>query len=1219
MIHLRARTEYSFRSVFGQIDKVLAATSGPIGICDRFGTWGHCQWQIKCKAADRKPIFGVELAVVENMNLREKQGINWMAFLARNQEGLQELYELVSLSSKPEHYYYHPRIDYSTLFDISDNIFILSGAHPVWGSLPRRSNIFVELSPSSTKRSADFAVQHGFKTVATADNFYPTPADKDIYTALAGRDAQMRVTPMHLLSTAEWEMIWPNCQEALDNAAWIAEECNAHTPKATMVHFENMPSLRSLCEAAAPARGIDLSNQVYADRLTRELDLIHEKDFEDYFYLVWDLIRYAKTQMLVGPARGSSCGSLVCYLLSITEIDPIPYSLLFERFIDVNRKDLPDIDCDFPDDRREMVFAYLRQKYGADCVARLGTIMKFKAKSAIDIIAKELHVPLWELTNLKNSIIERSGGDSRASFCILDTFEQLEVGRKLLEKYPQMRAAADIEDHASGSGQHAAGIVVLADPVSHFCSVDNMKGSIQVDKHDAEELNLLKIDALGLRTLAVLQDCLDQVGWSREQLIAYPTSDTGAYALLNGKKFAGIFQFEGHALQQLCGQMLVESFEDIAALTALARPGPLHSGGTTEYIRRRTGEKPSIPLHPSIEHITKVTNGVVIYQENVMQIGREMGGLSWEDVSELRKAMSKSLGKEYFDKFWAKFRVGALKQGISEDDALTVWNNINTMGSWCVSGETLIQNPFPNHATPHFISIKKLIENKGYIRKHAEYKDPIGPYRGAGRIRIEKRKECRHDIIKKQQIYCLDQNSGTIKPERLVDCWSSGIQETFELCVESGQKIRATKQHRFLTKTGWIELKDLSIEMDIALMGGAIKGTKNKPFKGTGSGHHNVQHGQSLKFLESIKILHGIYTTCQNCHNTPYEETHHKDFDRLHNEIDNLLPVCKKCHKKIHREQQEIIPIPHQKGKHPIFSKIISIDNPMMEEVFDIQMLAPNSNFVANDFILHNCFNRSHAVAYAMVSYWCMVLKSKYPLEFAAACLRNARDDQQCIHLLREISKEGFTFKVYDPILSQKAWSVQDGRLIGGLLNIKGIGEKMADDIIMRRSRGIELTAGQRNKLANGETPYDHIFECEERWGHLRLNPQAYSIRSQLSVIEDMLADEEVHEYCFIAKLMSKDLRDLNDPTHVKKRNGNVIKGQALTVIFTVADDTDEIACSIDRHLYLRIGVPIIEQGNLGDWYIWKGIMKPGFRQVQVQAWRKLSGLGANPIYSKPE
>ena len=275
----------------------------------------------------------------------------------------------------------------------------------------------------------------------------------------------------------------------------------------------------------------------------------------------------------------------------------------------------------------------------------------------------------------------------------------------------------------------------------------------------------MKIDALGLRTLSVLQDVLDQVGWERQQLVNYQLEDEQAFKILNDEKYAGIFQFEGYALQSLTRQMKIINFEDIASITALARPGPLNSGGTTQYIKRRTGESPVEYLHPMTEKITEVTKGVVVYQEQVMVIGREIGGLSWEDVSSLRKAMSKSLGQEFFDQYWEKFKVGAKNNGIEEDEAQLIWDNINTMGSWA--------------------------------------------------------------------------------------------------------------------------------------------------------------------------------------------------------------------------------------------------------------------------------FNRSHAVSYGLVSYWCCVLKSKFPLEFAAACLRNVRDDEQGVRLLREVVNEGLGYKPYDKHKSQKNWSVQEGELIGGLIGIK--------------------------------------------------------------------------------------------------------------------------------------------------------------------------------------
>lgn len=937
MINLRCRTEYSFRQASGSVDDVLAATEGPVGICDRSGTWGHVQFAAACKKAGRKAILGVEILTVNNMKEREKQGANGMAFLAKSNKGLREIYELVSIATAKENFYYFPRIDYGLIYDLSDEVIVLSGPHPNWGSLPRLKNVFVELSPTSSGMAREFAAAKGYQTVATSDNLFPRPDDRVVYEVVAGRDRALRTSAMHLLTEAEWKICFPGCPEALRNAEEIAVMCEASLPIATIVESTELRSLRQLCEEGARSRGLDLTSPEYAARLERELGLIHEKEFEAYFYLVWDLVRFARTKMLVGPARGSSCGSLVCYLLYITEIDPLPYSLLFERFIDINRKDLPDIDIDFPDDRRELVFDYLRDKYGHENVARLGTIMRYKAKSAIDLTAKELQVPAWEVNQLKNSIIERSSGDSRAGFCIMDTFAELDIGKAVAAKYPQMLLSGRIEGHASGSGQHAAGIVVTSVPVRHFCSVNSQTNSVQVDKRDAEKLNLLKIDALGLRTLSVLQDCLDEIGWSREQLLGLKPDDQEAFDVLNSRRFAGIFQFEGGALQSLCSQFRIERFEDLASMTALARPGPLHSGGATEFIRRRNGEHQAVALHPSIAHTTDVTYGVVIYQEQVMQVAREMGKLSWEDVSSLRKAMSKSLGKEFFDQYWFRFRDGAMSQSITEDEALNVWNQINTMGSWS--------------------------------------------------------------------------------------------------------------------------------------------------------------------------------------------------------------------------------------------------------------------------------FNRSHAVAYAMVSYWCLVLKAHYPLEFGAACLRNARSEEQSIQLLRELVKEGYSYKPFDLELSKKNWSVQNGTLIGGLTSIKGIGDKTADDILRKRANGVQLPVGQRTKLANAKTPFDCIFECQDRWGHIKADPAAHNIKSKLLDLDAVQPDEDAEvPVCFIAKIIGKDLRDLNDPTHVKKRNGKMISGNSLMVLFTVEDDTTQLPCMIDRHNYLKLGKPIIEEGSLGEWYIFKGHVKKGFRQAIISNWRKLSG-----------
>jgi DNA polymerase III alpha subunit len=607
---------------------------------------------------------------------------------------------------------------------------------------------------------------------------------------------------------------------------------------------------------------------------------------------------------------------------------------LFERFVDVTREDLPDIDIDFQDDRREMVFEYLRQKYGAEKVAHLGTVSRYKAKSTISEVAKEFDIPAWEVNDLKGAIIERSSGDARAAMCIIDTFNDLDIGKKVLEKYPQMIIAGEMENHARHSGVHAAGIIVTEDPVSKYCSVSAQTGAAQIDKKDAENLNLLKIDALGLRTLSVIQDSLDQVGWSREKLLNYPIDDKKAFAILNDERYAGIFQFEGYALQSVTRQMKVHNFEDIAAITSLARPGPLMSGGTSQFIKRHTGKEEIQYLHEMTKSITKVTNGVVIYQEQVMTIGREIGKLSWEDVNQLRRAMSRSLGKEFFDKYFEKFKKGAEENGIFEKEAKVIWDHINTMGSMA--------------------------------------------------------------------------------------------------------------------------------------------------------------------------------------------------------------------------------------------------------------------------------FNRSHAISYGLVSYWCCVIKSKFPLEFAAACLRNVKDDDQGIKLLREVAREGLSYKPFDKFKSEINWSVQGGELIGGLIGIKGIGPKMAEDIIERRKLQQPLTPRQENLLSTGETPYDDIFECERRFGHIKANPTAHKIVSKITDIGD-INEESSGVYVFFGKLKEKNLRDMNETINLAKRGGRKVDRNNLWLNLTFEDDTSAIICTIDRFKYNKIGKTVVEDGRIGDWYLVKGNIKKGFRKIYVDKHRKMS------------
>lgn len=935
MINLANRTEYSFRIAFGALDKVLDVQQGVAGMCDRHGTWGHVNFEKQCKKKGIKPVFGVELAYVPKPELREKQGAQFIRFLALTNDGLRQIYELVSAATDENHFYFFPRIGPNDIKDLTKDVVVLASSEI---EKPNEARLYLDLSPVTRASAITWARENGITPLATSDNYYPTPDDQHTYEVCIAGNAEEKTTPQHILDEWQWRTAVMGDEDfkslALENAKFIGDLADVELPRAELVHPPVTKTLRQMCEDAAPKRGIDLTDTKYKARLDRELELIAEKDYEDYFFLIADIVQWAKKTMLVGPARGSSCGSLVCYLIEITEVDPLPYDLLFERFIDLNREDLPDIDIDFPDVKRELVFEYMRETYGSECVAQLGTVSRFKAKSTISEVAKVLHVPMWEVNDLKDAIIERSSGDSRAAFCILDTFNELDIGKEVLRKYPEMRVAGGIEQHARHSGRHAAGIVVTKDPVSWFCSVDHHKGAAQVDKKDAEELNLLKIDALGLRTLSVIEDCLEQIGWSNEKLLAHDLEDPKAFSVLNDGKFSGIFQYEGYALQSLCHQMSIDSFEDVVSITALARPGPLNSGMATEWLRRRNGEKPVTYEHPDLEPILHTSYGVVIYQENIMQIAREIGGMSWEDVSELRKAMSKSLGQEFFDQYKRKFLAGAATKGFEGEQAEEFWDKINTFGSWA--------------------------------------------------------------------------------------------------------------------------------------------------------------------------------------------------------------------------------------------------------------------------------FNRSHAVAYGMVSYWCLVLKAHFPLEYAAASLRHSKSDDQSIKMLRELVNEGYQYTPFDPELSKANWSVQKGKLVGGMIGVKGIGAKTAQSIMKRREEGKDPTPAQMRKFENAETPWDMIFECKERWGHILENPAEHGINSKLTQLNEITQESDGTFVC-IAKITEKNLRDHNELVNLNKRGGRRIEGQSLFLNLTIEDDTDSMICTVDRFKYMQYGKPIIEGGKAGDWYIFKGYNRRGFRKLYIQRWKKLS------------
>jgi DNA polymerase-3 subunit alpha len=446
----------------------------------------------------------------------------------------------------------------------------------------------------------------------------------------------------------------------------------------------------------------------YKAQIDMEMPLIISKGFESYFLMVSDIVRWSKDAgIAVGPGRGSSAASAVCFFLRITEPDPLDFPLTdFSRFIDPTREDLPDIDVDFQSSRRHEVRAYAESKYGADHIGNIGTFTKFKGKSALKAVAtvfraqrpanaegeREPQLPGFrsDIESLKGMIVERSGGDSRADAALMDTVEMFDSAASIFAMYPrEIGYAVDLEGNYSSMSTHSAGLVITTSPVADITALytRQVKGrtitAVAVDKYDAEYLNLMKMDLLGLSTMEMLANALDFAGMTLEELYRLSLDDAETIAAFHRNDVIGVFQFEGRATRLVGRDLKPDDFLELVDINALSRPGPLFSGTTAEYIKVKHGEMEPTPLHPIIDRITAGTKGQIIYQEQILHALADFGGLPVKRVHEIRRIISKKLGEAAFNTSARDFAANAARlHGVTEDLAMEVWGRVVTSASY---------------------------------------------------------------------------------------------------------------------------------------------------------------------------------------------------------------------------------------------------------------------------------------------------------------------------------------------------------------------------------------------------------------------------------------------------------------------------------------------------------------------------------------------------------
>ena len=693
-VHLHIHSEYSLLDGANRIKELpkVAKKLGmdAIAITDHGVMYGAIEFYKACKEEGIKPIIGCEVYVAPRTRFDKESGIdnkyNHLILLAKNNNGYKNLSKLVSIGFT-EGYYYKPRIDLETLEKYHEDLICCSAC--LAGSVPQAilngdmekaeetamwyKNLFgedyyLEIQTNTLKEQSlvnqklvELSRKLDIPLVATNDAHYTRKEDAYNHEVLLCIQTGKKMSDVdrmrfatddfYIKSPEEVKEFFPNLPEALENTVKIAEKCNVefefgHTilpnyevPKEFPTHYDYF---KKLCDDGIKIRYGENTPKEILDRMEYEISVIKKMGYVDYFLIVWDFINWAKSQGIpVGPGRGSGAGSIVAYAIGITDIDPIKYNLLFERFLNPERISMPDFDVDFCYERRQEVIDYVARKYGRDHVSQIITFGTMSARMVIRDVGRALDFPYAETDKLAKMV----------PFALHITIKKaMEQNRELKEIYENNEEVHKLLDVAMGlegmprqASTHACGVVITKDPVDTYVPLYVNDGAIstQYTMTILEQLGLLKMDFLGLRTLTVIQDAINLVKQNRGIDVKFDPdmNDSKVYKLWGEGKTIGIFQFESAGMTNFMKELKPDSLEDIIAGVSLYRPGPMDQ--IPRYIKNKLNPEHAEYTHPALEPILKVTYGCMVYQEQVMQIVRDLAGYSLGRADLVRRAMGK--------------------------------------------------------------------------------------------------------------------------------------------------------------------------------------------------------------------------------------------------------------------------------------------------------------------------------------------------------------------------------------------------------------------------------------------------------------------------------------------------------------------------------------------------------------------------------------------------
>lgn len=735
-VNLHGHSHYSLLDGFGSPKSIVKRAKElgypAVALTDHGVIYGLMELYKAAKDQGIKPILGCELYIAPRSRFDKEGKVDskpyHLTVLAKNNQGYQNLLELVTLGHL-EGFYYKPRVDYEMLEKYSEGLIVLSGcmaAHiprlilaendkemhemiekyiKIFGKenffLEIQDNPFMEQQAILTAKIRELGKQYGLGTVLTFDSHYPNPEDKNIHDLLlciqtqstVNDENRMRYTGDYCLrdinELKEKYADWP---EVIENTLKIADMCNVemHFGQNLIPSFETPNNeaydayLKSLCEQGLKVRFENKEiPENYKERLEYELKTVHSMGFDTYFLIVHDFVKYAKEQgIIVGPGRGSAAGSIIAWSLRITEVDPISNGLFFERFLNPERVSMPDIDIDFADHRRDEVLNYVIQKYGRNNVAQIITFGTMAPKAAIRDAGRALGYPYNEVDALAKSVPP----------AILGKYAPLNVSikedptlKKVYETEERAKVVLDYARRLEGTvrhvGTHACAVIISEKLLTNYTALQNAGGGgeeivTQYDAKPLEDLGLLKMDFLGLKNLTVIEKTTKIVKRTKNidiDIEKIPMDDAHTFQMLQKADTTGVFQLESGGMRRYLKQLKPTQFEDIVAMGALYRPGPME--WIPQYIEGKHHPEKVKYLDESFKSILEPTHGVAVYQEQILQLARDFAGFSLGEADILRKAVGKKDPKLLVEQR-EKFVEGAINNGHKREFAQEVFEKV---------------------------------------------------------------------------------------------------------------------------------------------------------------------------------------------------------------------------------------------------------------------------------------------------------------------------------------------------------------------------------------------------------------------------------------------------------------------------------------------------------------------------------------------------------------